>query len=466
MERASRQGRFAVVEAAVAALSGAATSDTIPFHDPAAELTERSAAQAWANVARGSWLYDHTRKNWFRFTGARWEEDCVRLAFHDIGTLCNKLGKGAKTAAKRSFVAGAEAFAQSIPDLAVDHRIFDQDIFLTGTPTKTIDCRTGALIDPSPSHFITKLTSVSPEPGPPTLWLRCLDEWTSGDGDLIRYLQQVCGYCLTGSTREHALFNAIGAGKNGKSTFLNTIRRVMGDYACTAPMATFTAAKGDSHPTDQAMLVGARLVTASETEEGRNWAEAKIKNMTGGDPITARFMRQDFFTYTPQFKLIIVGNHLPQLQNVDEATRRRFNIIAFEYVPPKPDPELEAKLEAEHGRILSWMIEGCLDWRRSGGLSRPAAVTRTTDDYFEAQDLFGQWVRECCDTGNNLWELPANLYRSWSSFARQNGENPGTGKSFYTDLPKKGFPKGKTGGLRIYRGINLKKGTDEGREDG
>lgn len=418
------------------------------------DLTERSAAEAWARSAEGSWVYDHTRRTWFRFTGTHWEEDRLRLAFHQIGALCERLGKGAKSVEKRCFVSGAEVFAQAMPQLAVDHAIFDRDLFLTGTPTKTIDCRTGALLDPDPAHFITKRTSVSPEPGPPALWLRCLREWTGGDEGTVRFLRQVCGYCLTGSTREHALFTAIGAGKNGKSTFLNTIARVLGDYACTAPMSTFVAARGDSHPTDQAMLVGARLVTASETEEGRSWAEAKIKNMTGGDPITARFMRQDFFTYTPQFKLIIVGNHLPQLQNVDEATRRRFNIIAFDHVPPQPDIELEMKLVPEHGRILHWMIEGCLDWLQAG-LVRPAAVASATEDYFESQDLFGQWLDEQCITGPNRWELPTPLYRSWMTFARERGEEPGTIKAFSAALQKRRFKKGKKGGLRVYHDISL-----------
>lgn len=455
-----QHGSFTAVESAVAARTGSAADNTVPFHDPSAEVTERSMAHAWANVARGRWVYDHTRKAWFRFSGSHWEEDRVRLAFHSMGTLCNKLGKGSKSVDRRGFVAGAEAFAQAIPELAVDHSIFDRDIFLTGTPAGTIDCRTGKLLPADPKQFITKITSVAPEAAEPSLWLRCLNEWTGGDEDTIRFLRQICGYCLTGSTQEHALFNAIGPGKNGKSTFLNTIRRVLGDYACTAPMSTFIASKGDSHPTDQAMLVGARLVTASETEEGRAWAEAKIKNMTGGDPITARFMNKDFFTYQPQFKLIIVGNHLPQLQNVDEATRRRFNIIAFDYVPPQPDPELELKLEAEHGRILNWMIAGCLDWQSNGRLIRPAAVSRATEEYFEAQDLFGQWLAECCETGNGLWELPMPLYQSWCAFTKANGEAPGTAKSFFSDLRKNGFPKAKTSGMRVYRNVALKRGQD------
>ena len=195
---------------------------------------------------------------------------------------------------------------------------------------------------------ITKLTAVAPAPTADCpRWLAFLDETTGGDADLIRFLQQWCGYCLTGETREHALVFVHGGGGNGKSVFLNTITRIMHDYATTAAMDTFTASKFDKHPTDLAMLRGARLVTASETEEGRAWAEARVKQMTGGDPITARFMRQDFFTFFPNFKLFIIGNHKPVLQNVDDAAKRRFNIVPFTRKPEKPDRELETKLAGE-----------------------------------------------------------------------------------------------------------------------
>src|SRR6266850_943776 len=138
-------------------------------------------------------------------------------------------------------------------------------------------------------------------------------------------------------------------------------------------METFTASLNDRHPTDLAMLRGARLVTASETEEGRAWAEARIKQLTGGDRIAARFMRQDFFQYSPEFKLLVIGNHKPTLHNVDDAARRRFNIVPFIFKPAKPDHKLEQKLLAEAPAILQWMIDGCLDWQNNG-LIRPAVV--------------------------------------------------------------------------------------------
>src|SRR4029077_13979269 len=154
--------------------------------------------------------------------------------------------------------------------------------------------------------------------------------------------------------------------RNGKSVYLNILSSLMNDYATVAAMDTFAASKNDRHPTELAMLRGARMVTASETEEGRSWAESRIKQMTGGDPITARFMQKDFFTFPPAFKLTIIGNHKPMLRNVDDAARRRFNLVPFNRVPIKIDKQLGEKLKPEWPSILRWMIEGCLDWQKGG----------------------------------------------------------------------------------------------------
>ena len=196
-----------------------------------------------------------------------------------------------------------------------------------------------------------------------------------------------------------------------------------------------------AHPTELAMLRGARLVAASETEEGRAWAEARIKQMTGGDPITARFMRQDFFTYTPTFKLTIVGNHAPALVNVDDAARRRFNVVPFVHKPATPDRALERKLETEWPGILRWMIEGAVAWR-DGGLARPASVVAATADYFDEQDLTARWLAEACEVRADdayVWETSADLFASWAAYAKAGGEEPGTSKSMAARLRRHGL---------------------------
>ena len=192
---------------------------------------------------------------------------------------------------------------------------------------------------------------------------------TNDDAALIDYLQRVCGYCLTGSTREQCLFFLYGPGGNGKTTFVETVSGIMGDYARTAAVDTFSASNGhDRHPTELANLQGARLVVATETAEGRHWDETRIKTLTGGDMISARFMRQDFFSYRPVLKLMVSGNHKPELKGVDEAWRRRMQIIPFiaEIPASRRIRGYGELLREEWPAILAWMIEGARYWLRDG----------------------------------------------------------------------------------------------------
>ncbi len=208
---------------------------------------------------------------------------------------------------------------------------------------------------------------------------------------------------------------------------LNVIGGILGDYCKTAAMDTFVASHNDRHPTDLALLRGARMVRSSETEEGRNWAEVKINQLTGGDPISARFMRQDFFEFRPELKLWIIGNHRPGLRNVTDAARRRINMVLFTFKPKKVDQNLEAKLMAEAPAILRWMIEGCLDWQKNG-LVRPQVVIDATRTYFEAEDTMRQWIEECCEVDVNYADTNASLFSSWANYAKNRGEEIGSQK--------------------------------------
>jgi putative DNA primase/helicase len=291
------------------------------------------------------------------------------------------------------------------------------------------------------------------------LWLNFLGETFGDDAGLIRFLQQWAGYNLTGDTREHALLFGTGKGGNGKGVWLNVHTNILKDYATTATMETFVSSFADRHTTDVAMLNRARMVTASETEEGRAWAEARIKQMTGGDPITARFMRQDNFTFKPEFKLTIIGNHKPQLCNVDDAARRRFNIIPFDRQPAVPDRELEGKLMSEAPGIFRWMIEGCLDWQKNG-LVRPQSVIAATKSYFEDQDLMSQWLEEECDVdpANQFKsESVALLFEAWTAYCTNAGEKLVSKKSFSNQLISRGFERSRNGKVRSFLGLRLRR---------
>ncbi len=354
-------------------------------------------------------------------------------------------------------IAAVEKLARSDRQHAATADQWDGDPWLLNTPGGTVDLRTGKLRPHRREDLLTKVTTAAPG-GECPIWRAFLVRVTAGDSEMQRFLQRVAGYALTGITRDHALFFAHGPGGNGKGCFVNTLTRVLGDYAAVAAMETFISTHADRHSTDLAMLRGARLVSAQETEEGRSWAEAKIKALTGGDPITARFMRQDNFTFLPQFKLIIAGNHKPSLQNVDEAIRRRFHLLPFTVTIPEAerDPRLPDKLAAESGGILAWAIEGCLDWQRVG-LHPPEIVREATSKYLEEEDSFGSWLDECCVLDNRSWESSGDLYESWKVWAKKAGEREWKEKRFGQTMQKRGFEAGKTQGVRGYFGIALKR---------
>ncbi len=427
------------------------------------ELTEDGIARVFARRHQDTLRYCHSSGCWHQWTGYAWRPERTRLAFSWSRDICRELvttssdvsDKIKATLAKASTAAAIERFAQADRAFAVTSEIWDRDDFLLGTPSGTLDLRTGEIHKPTREDYITTLTAVAPSIAPDCpRWLAFLEESTGGDADLIRFLRAWCGYTLTGITREHALLFIYGPGGNGKSVFLNTVAGILGEYAKIASMETFTASQSDRHPTDLAMLRGARMVCASETEEGRAWAETRIKQLTGGDPISARFMRQDFFTFTPRFKLAVIGNHKPVLRNVDEAARRRFNVVPFILKPQTPDRELEAKLRDEWPDIFRWMIEGCLDWQRNG-LIRPQSVIEATVEYFTEQDSVRQWIEEHCRTGGrDIADTMSNLFRSWSDYAAANGEKPGTTKWLSQTLIRHGCePVRDTPGHRNKRGF-------------
>lgn len=435
-----------------------------PSHLPNYIITEDSAATEFVERHGQDLRYCHTAGSWFIFETTHWREDETGKALQMARVLARQLSENQDATKfaglnRTSFTSGVERFARGDPMVAVTHEYWDADPWLLGTPGGTVDLRTGELRESRRHDAITKLTAIAPLDEPCPLWLKFLDEATGNDLGFIRFLQQWCGYALTGVTREHQLVFVYGPGGNGKSVFLNMMTRIFGEYARTAAMDTFTSSKNDRHPTELAMLRGARLVTASETEDGKAWAEARIKQLTGGDPIAARFMGQDFFEYKPQFKLMIVGNHMPNLHNVDDAAKRRFNIAPFIITPPEPDRELEEKLLREAGGILAWMIKGCLDWQ-AHGLVRPESVQAATKAYFSEQDLMGQWIEDRCEVefgSKRLCDRSADLYDEFSSFCSKSGEGTVSKKAFGSAMKKRGHQLDRLpDGTRVIRFIRLK----------
>jgi putative DNA primase/helicase len=327
----------------------------------------------------------------------------------------------------------------------------------------TIDLHSGIDRPPGRLDYCTKQTAISPAPPgtPCPMWMAFLNRVTNVNDALIDFLQRFLGYCCTGLVHEHALVFLYGTGGNGKTVFVDTVAGIFGDYCITAPIEMFLTSKYDRHPTEIARLKGARLVVAQETQKGRAWDEAKIKTLTGGDRLTGRFMRADFFDFTPSHKILITGNTKPSLRNVDEGIRRRLLLVPFtvQIAPAERDPKLAEKLKAEWPAILRWMVDGCLEWQRVG-LVIPTIVRDATEEYLAEQDVLAQWADDNLALDPNSFELTRVLFKSWKLFCEERNFATGTETAFAESLTERGYVKARRRFGRGFNGIVLKTGND------
>lgn len=454
------------VDAPVADSNVASASNLPSDGDNAVWGSEDALALSFTRRYQNDWRYVAKWGKWLMWDGQRWCTEDTLAATDLVRHVCRQAALKAsspKTAVKlagASTMGGVERLARADRRHAGTADEWDADIWLLNTPGGVVDLRTGRIRTHSRTDRMTKVSTAVPR-GDCQTWRAFLSDVTGGDAELMAYLQIMAGYCLTGVTSEHALFFLYGTGANGKSVFVTVLATILGDYAANAPMDTFMETRSDRHPTDLAGLRGARFVASIETEQGRRWNESKIKTITGGDKVSARFMRQDFFEYVPQFKLVIAGNHKPSIRNVDEAMKRRLHMIPFTVtIPPeRRDSKLTGKLLQERDGILAWALEGCLLWQRLG-LHRPQSVMAATEEYFEAEDAMGRWLEERCVTQANAKALTFELFADWKQWAESNGEFLGSMRRFTDALITRRFEKWRaTGGVRGFRGIGLKEPT-------
>jgi putative DNA primase/helicase len=438
--------------------------DTAPLH------SEEGLALAFAERHAERLRYVAKRGQWLVWDGSCWRMDQTLQVFTLARELCREIATKVNKPSERKRIASAKTRAAVVSLAREDRRLaatseqWDTDPWLLNTPDGVVDLHTGKLREHRITDYMTKQTAVSPTPASARAscprWRKFLQEITDDDEELRRYLQRVAGYCLTGTTHEHQLWFCYGPGRNGKGVWIRTVSGILRDYHESASIETFTVSHSEKHPTELAKLVGARLITASETEEGRHWAEARIKKMTGGDPIDARFMRQDFFTYDPQFKLMFAGNNMPTLRGVNKAIAARFNRVPFTVIiaDDKINKYLADELKAEWPSILQWAVEGCLEWQRIG-LRPPKCVIDATESYLESEDILGEWIGECCIRDANAWESSADLFGSWNIWASLREEWVGSVKTFTAKLEDRGEfvrRKNKEKTKRGFSGLRLK----------
>ena len=439
-------------------------SDPVVSSDESVWGTEDALALSFTRRYHRDWRYVAGWGKWLVWDGQRWRTEDTLAATDLIRSVCRQTAlradnpRVATKLASAGTVSGVERLARADRRHAATTDEWDADPWLLNTQGGVLDLKTGRMRPHERTDRMTKITTATPG-GDCQTWRQFIDEVTGGDKELEFYLQRMVGYALTGSTQEHALFFLYGTGANGKSVFVNTLATILGDYATNAPMDTFMETRTDRHPTDMAGLRGARFVAAIETEQGKRWAESKLKNLTGGDKISARFMRQDFFEFFPQFKLFVAGNHKPAIRNIDEAMKRRLHLIPFTItVPPeRRDKNLQQKLLAERDGILAWAVQGCLDWQRHGRLSPPQRVVDATEEYFEAEDALGRWLDERCVRETCAKSLTAELFNDWKQWAEAAGEFVGAQRRFSDQLITRGLEKWRNGmGVRGFQGIGLK----------
>jgi putative DNA primase/helicase len=274
--------------------------------------------------------------------------------------------------------------------------------------------------------------------------------------NLITYLQRTLGRALTGDVSEHRLEIWYGPGSNGKSTLINAMLDVLGDYGQMAAPGLLLHRNHDRHPTEVADLKGARFVASIEVGENRNLAEELVKQLTGGDRLKARFMRENFWSFTPTHKLVVACNHKPIVKGADHAIWRRVKLVPFAVIIPddEQDRRLDKKLRSERSGILNWLIRGCMDWQAEG-LTDPDEVKVATAEYRADQDVISGFLEDCCTTATNAKASAAVLYTAYAKWCAESHEEQVTKRAFGIRLAEQGFTPGRSGSERWWLGVGL-----------
>lgn len=412
---------------------------------------------------------------WFVWTGTHWEPDrtgeAMRLAKQTVRSIhqeAERIQDEEKRAAIEGHAfksEGAERIraivdlAKTEPEISIREDQLDRDRWLFNVENGTVDLQTGRLLKHKKTDYITKISHVEfARHASAPRWQMFLEDIFAGDKALIGFIQRAIGYTLTGDTREHALFFCYGQGRNGKSTFLEVIRGLLADYSIQADFSTFQSTRNDGPRHDLARMRGARIVTAIEARGDRSFDETVLKQMTGGDTVTARNLYESSFEFRPQFKLWLAANHLPLVREQTEAFWSRILMIPFTVVipPHKRKKNLGAQLVKELSGILNWALEGCEEWRRNG-LMAPDTVRKAIDEYKEEYDVLGEYFMARCTANKKEWTTRSALYQSFSDWWQETrGRNPLSHTAFNRLLSERtDIRPSKREGIRGWRGIGV-----------
>lgn len=440
---------------------------------PKFNLTEMGNAERLVHRNGDNLRYCVEFDEWLIWNGKTWIEDkkkqIERVAIKTFREMYseathesdndrrNNLLKWAQSSEKSSVFLNSIDRAKAM--LPISQEELNMDKYKLNCANGVVDLQTGELLAHDRTYFMSKNTHIHYDPMAkcPT-WISFLesimkDEEGHLKEELITFLQKAIGYTLTGDTSEQVVFFLWGTGRNGKSTFINIVKEILGDYGKQTNSDTFTskANEGSGINNDIARLVGSRFVSAVESEDGQKLSESLVKQLTGGEPIMARFLRKEFFEFTPEFKIFFTTNHKPIIKGNDEGIWRRIRLIPFTVTIPKEsvDKQLPEKLKAELPGILRWAVEGCLKWQTEG-LGEPDDVKNATDEYKDEMDLLSSFLDECCVIIPTAKVQVKELHKRYLEWAEENSEYPLKMRSFSSRLAMRGFSKRKSTGNRSY----------------
>jgi putative DNA primase/helicase len=439
--------------------------------------TDAGNAEAFELLHGESFRFDHTKEKWLVWNDRYWIEDkdgeADRAA---LETARERLSAAALIQHDDDRKAGIEwalatesvhrrrtmlISARSVKSLATRTSDYDQDAFLLTVGNGTVDLRTGILREARREDLITRATDVIYDPSATApRWGQFLNEVFGGESEIIGYVQRAVGYSLTGNTREQCFFLLCGSGANGKTTFLETIVKLLGTHASTAAFSAFLVQHNQGGPrNDLAALCGARFVKAAEAEHKASLDESIMKQLTGEDTISARFLFHEGFEYRPQFKIWLATNRKPAIWETSDAIWRRIKLIEFnqQFTGRRADLALRGKLEAELPGILAWAVQGCLAWQKFG-LGEPQRILRAILGYRQESDQIGRFVRERCDLQPDRRTYGKELYDDYVLWCGRVHEIPVANNLFVNKLAERGIDgierKRAAGGV-VYRGLGL-----------
>ena len=441
-------------------------TDSMKRNDPRGHrgtfpLTDAGLGERFAHQHDGIVLFNHTTGHWMLWDGSRWVEEkdgrvmelaklTARTIVDEVQSLSpdavgprNELLRFAAKAESRQRIEAMLKLAASEQQIRIEQERLDQGLKLLNLSNGTYDLESDKFREHRATDYITKLSPVQFDAGARCpQWLSFLNRIFNEDGDLIAFVQRALGYSLTASAKEQCLFLCHGMGANGKSTLLNTVHHILGDYAVQAQFDSLLVKRSEGPRNDIAALVGARFVAASEAERGQRLAESLIKQLTGGDPVTVRRLYSEPFTFRPGFKLWLSTNHKPRISGTDHGIWRRVHLLPFNVTIPdeEKDRELGEKLIAEGSGILNWMLVGYQSWRESG-LTPPPVVMSATTEYRDEQDSLGAFFKERCDDSADGREKLSDLYTAYKSWAEDGNERVLPKRHFAQIVVERGYEK-------------------------